>query len=329
MRIFYSWQSDCPDKTNKYFIKEALDGAIKELKKTLLVEEAHRQDIQLDHDTKGVPGTPDIAAVVFEKVSSSDIFVGDLSMPFKATSGKLSPNPNVLLEYGYAFGRLGPSRIIGVMNNVFGEGNELPFDIRHRRHPIAYSLSEIELEDKDKKKLELKKLEGQIMFALSAIIGDIQAKKTLDNVDSKESTSLLSLKNKIMASDPIHDWQILSENWETIAVYRDDVNLRVHISYEDEGIQQRDFKEEWANAHLDRNATGYWCDIYYGNTRIFKEILVSVDGGRAMLPIPKVFGSDGKERIVEHFNYKLAQIFDTLGNLDQYLFNSGLTIEDQ
>ena len=45
-----------------------------------------------------------------------------------------------------------------------------------------------------------------------------------------------------------------------------------------------------------------------------------------MLPIPRQAGSDGKITEVLPYDYRLAQIFDTLGSLDSYMVRSGLTV---
>jgi hypothetical protein len=47
--------------------------------------------------------------------------------------GKRAPNPNVLVEYGYALARHGVQRLLLVMNTAFGSPSELPFDLRHLR----------------------------------------------------------------------------------------------------------------------------------------------------------------------------------------------------
>lgn len=119
---------------------------------------------------------------------------------------------------------------------------------------------------------------------------------------------------------------MISTDWDTTAISRKDVNLRLVVSNEDEGIQNADFKETWANCHPDQSATGYWCDIYYASTRVARNLLVSVDGARAMLPIPRQGGASGKVTEVLPFDHRLAQIFDTLGSLDSYMVRSGLTV---
>src|SRR5262249_1853279 len=136
--IFYAWQSDRSEKVNKYFIKDAVESAIKTIRADAEVDLAP----SLDHDTKGVPGIPDIPSTICDKIDRCGIFLADMTFagttaPDGEKDQKYLPNPNVLIELGYALARLGPSRIIYVMNTAFGPPGELPFDIRVRRHPIA------------------------------------------------------------------------------------------------------------------------------------------------------------------------------------------------
>src|SRR4051812_37858756 len=96
--IFYSWQSDSPHNTNWTFIQRALEKAIKSIKtdnETLL-------EPCLERDTAGVPGSPEIASTIFRKIEECQVFVGDVSIINPTTSDRKTPNPNVLLELGYA-----------------------------------------------------------------------------------------------------------------------------------------------------------------------------------------------------------------------------------
>ena len=133
--IFYSWQSDLPSKINRGFIRDVLDIAVRELSKDLLLNEAPR----LDQDTAGIPGSPDIVSSILMKIESCSMFVADLTL---VGSQGTAPNPNVLIEYGYALKSKGPERIIGVMNVAFGLPESLPFDLKARRWPIQYNLIE-------------------------------------------------------------------------------------------------------------------------------------------------------------------------------------------
>lgn len=136
--VFYSWQSDAPDNINKEFIQSALETAAKELE----VVPADR--LSVDQGMRGVPGSPEVATMMFEKISESGIFVGDTTLvgqiPQNGRGNKLVPNPNVSIEEGFAAGVLGWERVVCVANEYFGECEEQPFDTRNRRFPIRYTL---------------------------------------------------------------------------------------------------------------------------------------------------------------------------------------------
>src|SRR5687768_5550906 len=97
-KVFYSWQSDLPNATNRGFILTALEAACAEVAKDVAVEERP----EVDRDTQGVPGAPDIAATIFAKIDSADVFLADISIVAQADGERPCPNPNVLIELGYA-----------------------------------------------------------------------------------------------------------------------------------------------------------------------------------------------------------------------------------
>ena len=142
--VFYSWQSDLPNSTNRGFLESVLEQAIKKVIADGELAEAKRDErLQLDKDTKDIPGTPPIADAIFDKISSCEIFVPDFSFVGSTDNGRLLPNPNVLIEYGWALSTIGHSRIIPIMNAAYGDvsAETLPFDMRHLRRPITYSLA--------------------------------------------------------------------------------------------------------------------------------------------------------------------------------------------
>ena len=143
--IFYSWQSDAPKKSNRYFIEDALKKAIKEINDDVEMQEAMLgEELSLDKDTKGLAGTPPITEAILSKIAESTVFVPDLTFVGKGEKDRLLSNPNVLIEYGYAISEITLNRMVPVMNTAFGkpDGENLPFNIRHLRHPIKYSLNE-------------------------------------------------------------------------------------------------------------------------------------------------------------------------------------------
>jgi hypothetical protein len=171
--VFYAWQSDRSQKTHKYLIRDAENEAIKRLGADAEIDDSPR----LDQDTQDVSGSPEIAGTIYRKIQESGIFLADVT--FVGAAGlpesrqKLLPNPNVMVELGYAARCIGWERIICVMNTAFGPAEELIFDLRHRRWPICYKL----VGDEGEAIRSTKKLLGeQIQMALrSAMDSEHQA----------------------------------------------------------------------------------------------------------------------------------------------------------
>lgn len=141
-KVFYSWQSHTKGKFNRNFIKDCLDIAIDNLKKYYNNE----VEFELDHDTKDVPGYPNIVSAIHNKIKNEcDIFVGDFSIVDRTLRGKGVLNPNVQNEIGIAQGSIGDERIIVVMNHYYGSPKDeglMNFDLAQYRHPIDYFLGE-------------------------------------------------------------------------------------------------------------------------------------------------------------------------------------------
>lgn len=157
--VFYSWQSES-SKTNRTLIGDALERAIKEIGNDpdVLVEPV------IDRDTAGVPGSPDIAATIFDKIEGASLFVADVSLVI-GSGERRSPNPNVLIELGYAVRALGWDRVVVVANTVFGDVEALPFDLRHRR------ISKYEMAAEDKPANARNNLASQLAATLRHAVG--------------------------------------------------------------------------------------------------------------------------------------------------------------
>jgi hypothetical protein len=153
LTVFYSWQSDTPSNLNRSFIEKALHEALKRLQSDATLESALREtSVELDKDTKGVAGSPPIADTILRKIEECAVFVADLTFVGESMKGltnssekpRLFPNPNVLIEHGYALKCHGHAALVGIMNTAFGKpsAESLPFDLRHRRWPITYHLAD-------------------------------------------------------------------------------------------------------------------------------------------------------------------------------------------
>jgi len=127
--VFFSWQSDLPKETNQNAIRECLRNA-----SNLIESEIEETRIVLDEATRGTLGSPNIPLTIFSKIETCEIFVCDITTINHDQPGKKTPNPNVLIELGYAISSLGWERIILLYNTDYGNfPTDLPFDIdRHR-----------------------------------------------------------------------------------------------------------------------------------------------------------------------------------------------------
>jgi hypothetical protein len=168
--VFYSWQSDLPNRTNRTFIQNALEKAIDGVLETEL-----QLDLILDRDTQDTPGAPDIAQTILGKIDQSVVVVADVSIINAGTDVRLTPNPNVLFELGYAVRVLSWDYVLPVFNLATGHIEDLPFDLRPRR-PITYTMTE-DITDRGP---ELKKLARTLQSALQLII--VKHKEKTPNV---------------------------------------------------------------------------------------------------------------------------------------------------
>lgn len=153
MKVFWSWQADLDPRLHQYLVRDALRDACDHIAQADEVDAADRP--QVDQDTAGLVGTPDIVASILRKIEESAVFVADVTpvgrtVPAENRPGrppeqlppvKFLQNPNVMSELGYADRAIGQERIVLIANRARYPGPEaLPFDWRHRRGPVLYEL---------------------------------------------------------------------------------------------------------------------------------------------------------------------------------------------
>ena len=159
-RIFYSWQSDIKAAACRTLIEDALELAIKQL----AADDAVEVVPVIDRDTLGVPGSPDIGATIFSKIDSASVIVADVTIVGKVGE-RATPNPNVLVELGYALRALGGPNVLLVQNTAFGGPELLPFDLRQKR--VAKYFSPLEATERAP---ERKQLAAAFKDALTTIL---------------------------------------------------------------------------------------------------------------------------------------------------------------
>lgn len=175
-KIFWSWQSDFSPTTCRTFVRAALVEAINQINAELDVNDADRPEV--DHDTKGERGMVDIASTILTKIANAAVFVADLTPIAQSSAGKWLPNPNVMIELGWAMQKPGWERVIGVLNTASGaEIEDLPFDIRQRR-VITYVLADDA--DATTRKSVPKKLVRELKGALEVNLADRSEQITVD-----------------------------------------------------------------------------------------------------------------------------------------------------
>lgn len=136
--LFYSWQSD--DTKSRKAIEASLATVADYLRDYEGIE------LIVDQSTLGKSGMPSIDQTILRKIDDCDIFLADITpvTSYQKTEGngqsitKEVPNPNVLLELGYAMSAVGLDYVIPVAHQGTWAAGNLPFDINH--HSI-YSFS--------------------------------------------------------------------------------------------------------------------------------------------------------------------------------------------
>ncbi|WP_288983292.1 hypothetical protein [uncultured Treponema sp.] len=132
-------------------------------------------------------------------------------------------------------------------------------------------------------------------------------------------------------------WSTLSGKLENMKVdshseyYSLKRNLLVSIAC---GIDSNeDFKEEWANKFMDSHASSHFVDFFYSGVLVYRDIYVSVDGGRALLPLPKrIFDEERKyvkELIISKKRYEFFKLINGYcSDYDSYIQDVGFKLVD-
>jgi len=157
-----------------------------------------------------------------------------------------------------------------------------------------------------------------IFFATAQLLQKkVESSETKARRLSELSTS--EILEVVKNSNP-DDWEIHFSQDTEIAIFKNEPALRIEIQHDNEAVHNFDFHEDWANKFPDPHATSYYYYLYYGSTRLKEFILVSVDGGRAILPLP----SSAFDLSVDPLRYKIAKIFDRFNTCNEYMKRAGL-----
>ncbi len=169
--IFFSWQSDTQTLTGRNLVERALQRAIATVAADADIDPADRE-LAVDRDSAGVPGSPPLVETIFGKVDRAAAFLSDLTYVAERIDGRRMPNPNVLLEHGWALRSLSWRRVFSVMNVARGHPDDhpLPFDLQHFKRPVFYDCPDDA--DEDTRRAAREGLTRQFVSALRAILDD-------------------------------------------------------------------------------------------------------------------------------------------------------------
>jgi hypothetical protein len=95
-----------------------------------------------------------------------------------------------------------------------------------------------------------------------------------------------------------------------------------------------DFKEKWANQFPDQSASSRFVDFFYNGVMIFRDLYVSVDGGRCALPLPNLDVDPKSVEIkrlwVPEAKWRFFRLLDSLRGVseyDRYFKGAGIEID--
>jgi hypothetical protein len=120
-----------------------------------------------------------------------------------------------------------------------------------------------------------------------------------------------------------HPNVLLVESHPYVSCYKPNVSINLAWGLD----SLRDFKEPWANAFPDPNASSHFVDIFFNSVLVYRTVYVTVDGGRSYLPLPK-----NREELVVPSGYSdLIRLIDNIGGkiseYDRYFDQAGFKID--
>ncbi|MBI3300931.1 MAG: hypothetical protein HYZ72_02475 [Deltaproteobacteria bacterium] len=96
-----------------------------------------------------------------------------------------------------------------------------------------------------------------------------------------------------------------------------------------------EFKEPWANKFPDSSASSAFVDFFYNGVLVFRDIYVSVDGGRCMIPLPdREFDKETHQvrRLIvprgKYSFFRLLDSFEKVSDFNSYFEGTGIEIVD-
>jgi hypothetical protein len=119
-------------------------------------------------------------------------------------------------------------------------------------------------------------------------------------------------------------WSLEIDSHATVAAYMPDLSITMAWGFP----HNNDFHDDWLKRFADSKAHSEFFDIFYNNALVFRDIFVSVDGGRAYLPAP-----DPATMSVPTDYVRMIELIDNLsrgrGDYSDYLRRAGMSLSNE
>ncbi|MFT8809232.1 hypothetical protein [Gluconobacter sp.] len=122
---------------------------------------------------------------------------------------------------------------------------------------------------------------------------------------------------EILSTSSRSDW-VIDETLGTFT-FKCDLLLNIKRVEEDE---RREFPEVWTKRFADKSAYKTHYDVLYGASILVRKMLVSVDGGRAVLPLPE----SATNLVVTEADLNFARIIDEPSAVNEYFDRSEMKV---
>ena len=110
-----------------------------------------------------------------------------------------------------------------------------------------------------------------------------------------------------------------------VAVYLQDVSMTIEFGL----TWMDDFKEEWTERFPDRKASSSYADVFYNGNLVYRDVYVTVDGGRTKLPLPSSRDKlDDIPRAYAQF-VRLLDNFGKVSSFDTNFRSAGMSMTDK
>ena len=154
---------------------------------------------------------------------NSAVIVADVTIVNPGDERRPTPNPNVLIELGYAFKALGARRAILVQNVALGGPQDLPFDLRQKR-VLTYNSPE----DAPSRAQERRRLQAALREALGLVLAELH-----DERPTASPVKLLIEYDKMNIRPERHDYRLrvslINKGTRRIAEWHVDVAMPTRL----------------------------------------------------------------------------------------------------